>query len=81
MCKCREYSGWSSYETWLVNLWLNNDEWSYYALARCENEKEVEELVDNIMGEIDRSGLLWDLVSSALSSVDFREIFEDNRPE
>lgn len=81
MCRCREYSGWSSYETWLVNLWLTNDEGSYYALNDCGNAKEVEELVNNIMEDVDRSGLLWDLVSSALSSVDWQEIFENSRPE
>tara|TARA_Y100000310_G_C20581682_1_gene763322 strand:+ start:149 stop:511 length:363 start_codon:yes stop_codon:yes gene_type:complete len=25
----REYNGWTNWETWLVNLWLNNDEIAY----------------------------------------------------
>jgi hypothetical protein len=25
----KEYNGWTNYETWLVNLWMDNDEGSY----------------------------------------------------
>lgn len=25
----REYNGWTNYETWVVNLWLNNDQGTY----------------------------------------------------
>ena len=24
----KKYSGWTNYETWLVKLWLDNDQWS-----------------------------------------------------
>lgn len=29
---CREYNGWSNYETWNMNLWLTNDP-SFYEVA------------------------------------------------
>ena len=25
----KEYNGWTNYETWVVNLWMENSEWSY----------------------------------------------------
>ena len=29
MCETRKYNGWTNYETWLVSLWLDNDQASY----------------------------------------------------
>jgi hypothetical protein len=29
MATHKEYNGWYNYETWLVNLWMENDEGSY----------------------------------------------------
>jgi hypothetical protein len=26
------YNGWTNYETWLVKLWLDNDQWSQEAM-------------------------------------------------
>lgn len=33
MSETTGYNGWSNYETWLVSLWLNNDQASYNALV------------------------------------------------
>jgi hypothetical protein len=30
----KTYNGWMNYETWCVNLWLNNDEGSYRHICR-----------------------------------------------
>lgn len=40
------YNGWTNYETWLVNLWLNNDE-ETYNLCRSMAESCFEEAVAN----------------------------------
>ena len=37
-----KYNGWSNYETWCVNLWLDNDEYSQREL-RCFAEQCVED--------------------------------------
>lgn len=29
-----QYNGWTNHETWLANMWLNNEEYSYSVL--CE---------------------------------------------
>ncbi len=43
------YNGWSNYETWVVNLWLGNDEGSYEtcrSLAeRCFEEATADEVL------------------------------------
>lgn len=43
------YNGWSNYETWVVNLWLGNDEGSYNtckSLAqRCFEEAVADEVL------------------------------------
>jgi hypothetical protein len=42
------YNGWSNYETWVVNLWLGNDEGSYNACRslaqRCYEVAEADEM-------------------------------------
>ena len=39
---CKEYNGWSNYETWLVKLWIDNDQGLY---------NTVQELAQEIKGE------------------------------
>jgi hypothetical protein len=45
------YNGWANRETWLANLWITNEEWSYNAareLARdtADNWEPIEVLAD-----------------------------------
>jgi hypothetical protein len=39
----KEYNGWSNYETWCVNLWLTNDEWTDHELSRLMREFRKDE--------------------------------------
>ena len=41
---CEEYNGWKNRQTWLVNLWLNNEPSSQQALYDIAND--TEELAD-----------------------------------
>lgn len=75
------YNGWSTYETWLVSLWLNNDQETYELLQEICNAQysdylkgeRVEELVRELyLG--DEAGMTADLVNVAIGRVDFVEI-------
>ena len=37
---CEEYNGWKNRQTWLVNLWLNNQPASHQALYNLANDTE-----------------------------------------
>jgi hypothetical protein len=76
-----EYNGWSNYETWLVALWLNNDQESYGLLQEiCSAQvsdyrkgERIEELIRELyLG--DEVGMTADLVNAAIGRVDFVEI-------
>jgi len=71
------YNGWSSYETWLVNVWIGD------SLAAWRDEGEevtadyVQELVDEMVSaatEEDANGLVTDLLYGAVREINFREI-------
>ena len=74
------YNGWSNRETWLVNLWLNNDEISYHyfkSILRRGDQlsriKEVNQYFDELLE--DGSISLWqDLMREVLSRVNWIEI-------
>lgn len=79
------YSGWSNYETWLVALWMNNDQASYNALEalRAEDESKyrkaesLEELVRELY-EFESVGIVADLVNSAFARVNWLEIVTES---
>lgn len=74
------YNGWSSYETWLVNLWMEDsfadipnevglDEYSVATAAR--------ELVESVVSLQDAApSLVDDLLGAALDNVNWKEIAE-----
>lgn len=82
------YNGWKNYETWLVNLWLDNDGTSEYLRERVREEYETREdfdahqfgkVISEYVEEVylepaGNEGMLADLVNAALSEVDWQEI-------
>jgi len=74
------YNGWKNRETWLVNVWLNNDQISYKyfrsVLSKDEPKlraKNLSEYFDELLE--DGSISLWtDLLREVLSKVDWQEI-------
>jgi hypothetical protein len=84
MSESTEYNGWSSYETWLVALWLNNDQASYNALEAIKTQdgsvyskaEQLEELVRELC-EFEPVGLVADLMNSAFGRVDWVEIVSE----
>ena len=75
----QEHNGWTNYETRLVNLWLTNDEYTEEGLrmaVRYGGHKGAEQYVDELLYESGiASGTMWyDLITSCLSDVDWREI-------
>lgn len=82
-----EYNGWTNRETWIVNLWLTNDE-SYYtdlmAIAKdfdstCAQAEEIERYVHWLIDTGEPAGLVSDLLSTSLGRVDWYEIAEANQ--
>jgi len=87
-----QYNGWTNYETWNVNLWLNNDEGSYNVLRDILKDKaddqEAADLLRDLIAD-DTNDLLaakeinatlaGDLLTHALAQVNWLEIIQDNR--
>lgn len=77
------YNGWSNYETWLVALWLDNEEDSYHdkqEIVRRATEayKAADALKDYVQESLPDLGasLAADLLNAALSEVDWLEIVQ-----
>jgi predicted house-cleaning noncanonical NTP pyrophosphatase (MazG superfamily) len=84
------YNGWQNYETWLASVYLGDVDWQNFvetALLGGEEDEEITEdkkvemlaeyLKDYIEEEADMAGLngfLDDLLTSAISEIDFTEL-------
>lgn len=81
------YSGWSNRETWVMNLWLANDETYCDEVRRiiktCDEYEQAEQLEllirDELEGSLEESGLLGDLLTASLGRVSWQEIIDNNR--
>ncbi len=83
----KTYNGWTNYETWSVNLWLDNDGASFEEEAKqCWDEdsdsatydlsKIIQERVEEMNPLNDQNNMFSDLLSAALSEVNWFEIAE-----
>lgn len=80
------YNGWTNYETWVVKLWMGNDESSYRYwqdeitrivandddAAKHQLAQAIKAYHEDAMPEI--SGVYSDLLDSAISKVEWYEI-------
>ena len=80
-----EYNGWTNRETWVVNLWLTNDECYYRELRSIiknfDSDEQAEELEQYVRWIIDtdEASMTSDLLSTSLGRVNWYEIAESNR--
>ena len=81
------YNGYSNYETWVVNMWLNSNPYSQDMLQHIIQafetvSEQAEELEHNVMADGNYLGgesSMWaDLLHAAVGRVDWREIIEVN---
>ncbi len=84
------YNGWSNSETWLINLWLNNDQVTYNfvdsniidrQLTTYNNAERLKNYVYELAereqpGITTSANFVTDLFSRALSDVNFYEIVD-----
>ena len=79
MVEQNKYNGWTNYETWLVNLWLNNEEESERELRHIsrmsKSAEKLREWVQDMVCE-DGGSLKGDLINTALNAVNWQEIVE-----
>lgn len=81
----KEYNGWANYETWLVNLWLDNDQSTQEQVIEiCMEErglyqaaealKEFVESFPEVEEATSKASFVCDLINASLSEVDWCEI-------
>lgn len=82
-----ECNGWSNRETWMVHLWLTNEECYYHELCAIlknfkstdEQAEELEVYVRFIVGVDENVGITTDLLTTSLGRVDWYEIANSNQ--
>lgn len=79
----KTYNGWCNYETWNVNLWLDNEQGSYEEkrdiIRRASSKHKAAQALRDYVEETmpDLGANMWaDLLSAAMSEVDWDEIVD-----
>ena len=90
MSKQERYNGWTNYETWCLNIWIDNDQYLNERKAELVREvtlhyddKQVYELslllesmVEELKDNALEVGLLSDLLGGAIGKINFYELAE-----
>lgn len=79
---CEEYNGWPNYETWIVKLWIDNDEGAYhYSKDMVRHSRYRADAIDGLKDWIEEmnplnegANMFVDLMTHALGKVDFGKI-------
>ena len=79
-----ECNGWKNYETWIVNLWIDNDGAAEHWRERADEVRDVSDLADEMQEfyteqaeqVIPSQGMFNDLFNSALREVSWYDIAE-----
>ena len=86
-----KYNGWNNYETWLCNMWFDSsfdftDDLEMF--ESCESNDDVLDIIENYIQSTieefvecsfspgDAHGFINDMLNSAMSEIDYREIAE-----
>ena len=77
----RKYNGWVNYETWLIDLWLTNEQNLNNRALSCESRQELKELVENLTDINNEEGfsrpdIIQDFTNVTLGEIDFYDLFE-----
>ena len=76
------YNGWTNWETWNLNNWINNDEDSYKFWRGQAEEMDAQTLADALQQAHDEplddmaNGWHRDVIGQALSRVNWLEVAE-----
>jgi len=89
MSEDKKYNGYNNYETWLVALWIDNDQGYQEDINSMSEQctvddindlatsiKEYVEMMPDVSKAIENGGMVADLVNSTLSDVDWYELSE-----
>ena len=88
---CKEYNGYTNYQTWCVSLWIDNDEYNYEFIktltetlmsygrdsTHYDLSRSIQTWVNDNAPLINESSMYSDLLGHALSSVDWYEIADN----
>lgn len=76
------YNGWTNYQTWCVNLWLDNEPSTYYGIREAIRPTwQAQEIADYLREFVEAAapelqGMYSDLLTNALGHVNYYEIAE-----
>ena len=74
------YNGWTNYETWLVNLWLGEEDYEGNLSSADKRQsaydlgKRIRDYVEEMQPEV--TGLYADMINAAIRAVNWQEIAE-----
>ena len=83
------YNGYKNYQTWAVALWLDNDECTSELISdiikRASSDYDAADQLRDLIEEMnplaDQASMFTDILSSALSDVNYIEIIESHKED